>query len=240
MWLLHPLEGRAARSRGWVSRVGYYQLMRPKTQADDWVWIVDHTVQIGQDKCLLILGVRLSALPNDECNLSHAAMEPLALIPVRQSNGQIVCEQLEATVQKTGIPREILSDHGTDLNAGIERFCQQGHPAPQTGRTAFEGVHPQTVSVYDIKHKTATVLKHALAPGKWPAAGPCRGLEQDPDWLAYTQRANQAGRQWPLERPPLQQTPLAALMPPSQKSKARYLNVHELVTWGQAVHPLEG
>ena len=192
--------------RMWLLRVGYYQLMRPKTQADDWVWIVDHTVQIGQDKCLVILGVRLSALPHEECSLSHAAMaprratlEPLALIPVRQSNGQIVCEQLEATVQKTGVPREILSDHGTDLQAGIERFCQR---------------HPQTVSVYDIKHKTAAVLKHTL--------------ERDQYWQVFTQRANQAGRQ-------MQQTPLAALLPPGQKSKARYLNVHELVTWGRAV-----
>jgi hypothetical protein len=185
--------------RLWLLRVGYYQLTRPKAHADDWVWIVDHTVQLGRDKCLLILGVRLSALPPQECGLSHEAMEPLALIPVQQSNGPVVCEQLEATVQKTGVPREILSDHGTDLNAGIEQFCQQ---------------HPQTTAVYDIKHKTAAVLKHAL--------------EQDGQWLAFTQQANQTGRQ-------VQQTDLAALMPPSPKSKARYLNVHELVLWGQAV-----
>jgi len=108
-------------------------------------------------------------------------------------------EQLEATVSKTGVPREILSDHGTDLNAGIQQFCEQ---------------HPETTAVYDIKHKTAAVLKHAL--------------EQDGQWLAFTQQANQTGRQ-------VQQTRLAALMPPSQKSKARYLNVSELVRWGQAV-----
>lgn len=195
-----PYAGPAwTTGRLWLLRVGYYQLMRPKVQAADWIWIVDHTVQLGKDKCLLILGVRLSVLPPTACDLTHAMMEPLALIPVRQSNGPIVCEQLAATAQKIGIPREILSDHGTDLNAGIEQFCEQ---------------HPQTVSVYDIKHKTAAVLKHALA--------------HDPQWLAFTQHAHQTGRQ-------VQQTPLAALMPPSQKSKARYLNVHELVTWGQAM-----
>ena len=185
--------------RLWLLRVGYYQLMRPKEQADDWVWIVDHTVQLGKDKCLLILGVRLSVLLHRECDLRHDLMEPLALLPVRQSNGPIVCDQLEATAQKTGLPREILSDHGTDLNAGIELFCQR---------------HPQTVSIYDIKHKTAAILKHML--------------DHDAQWLAFTQQAHQTGRQ-------VQQTPLAALMPPSQKSKARYLNVHELVTWGQAM-----
>jgi hypothetical protein len=29
------------------------------------VWIIDHTVQLGKEKCLLILGVRLSHLKSD-------------------------------------------------------------------------------------------------------------------------------------------------------------------------------
>ena len=41
-----------------------------------------------------------------------------------KSNGQIVYEQLEEAVEKTGVPRQILSDHGTDIKSGIERFCQ--------------------------------------------------------------------------------------------------------------------
>ena len=49
--------------RTWLLRIGLYQLTRPKPQADDWVWLVDHTVQIGQEKCLVVLGVRLSELP---------------------------------------------------------------------------------------------------------------------------------------------------------------------------------
>ena len=36
--------------RFWLQRVGYYKLTRPKEHADDWVWIVDHTVQIGVEK----------------------------------------------------------------------------------------------------------------------------------------------------------------------------------------------
>jgi len=39
----------------------YYKLIRPKPKAHDWVWIVDHTVQLGAEKCLLILGVRLTS-----------------------------------------------------------------------------------------------------------------------------------------------------------------------------------
>ncbi len=40
--------------RLWLLRLGYYKLTRPKEQADDWVWMVDHTVQLGPEKCLVI------------------------------------------------------------------------------------------------------------------------------------------------------------------------------------------
>lgn len=183
--------------RLWLLRLGYYKLTRPKVQADDWVWIVDHTVQLGDDKCLVILGLRLGDLPSAERCLSHADVEPLELVPVKKSNGEVVYQQLEQAVAKTGVPREIISDHGTDLQAGIEKFCQQ---------------HPQTSALYDIKHKTAAVLK--------------RELEQDADWNTFTQLANQTKLR-------VQQTALAALLPPNQKTKARYLNVDVLVTWGQ-------
>jgi hypothetical protein len=36
--------------RLWLLRVGYYKLTRPKEQADDWVWIVDHTIQLVQKR----------------------------------------------------------------------------------------------------------------------------------------------------------------------------------------------
>lgn len=183
--------------RFWILRLGYYKLTRAKVQADDWVWIVDHTVQVGNEKCLVILGLRLSALPAVGHCLSHQDVEPIALIPVEQSNGAVVYQQLEAQVAKTGLPREIISDHGTDLKAGLEKF---------------EQAHRETVAIYDIKHKTAALLK--------------RELGGDPTWLDFAHQANQTKRQ-------VQQTALAALAPPGQRTKARYMNVEVLIAWGQ-------
>jgi hypothetical protein len=185
--------------RLWLLRVGYYKLTRPKGGAKDWVWILDHTVQVGNDKGLLILGVRLSVWLARRGCLTHEDMEPLALYPVRHSDGQVVYQQLEATTAKTGLPRAIVSDHGSDLKAGIERFG---------------AAHPETSLLYDIKHKTAAVLK--------------RELEQDSRWSRFTQLAAQTKRQ-------VQQTALAAFAPPNQRSKARYLNLEELIDWGQEV-----
>ena len=190
-----PVPSRSA-GRMWLLRVGYFKLTRPKVQASDWVWIIDHTVQIGATKCLLILGVRLSDLPPAGHSLCHANVEPLALLPVTHSNGTIVAEQLEATVKITGVPREIISDHGSDVQCGVETFRQ---------------AHAETCTVYDIKHKTAAMLKHELA--------------QDTEWLAFMQQVTST-------RSRLQQTALAPLMPPNLRTQARYMNMESLVTWG--------
>jgi hypothetical protein len=133
--------------RFWLLRLGYYKLNRAKDISEDWVWIIDRSVQLGTEKCLVILGIRLSCLPVPFRSLRYEDMEPIELLPVKKSTGAIVYEQLEETIKKTGVPRQIVSDEGSDLKKGIELFCQN---------------HPETVFTYDIKHKCAALLKHTL------------------------------------------------------------------------------
>ena len=170
--------------------------MRAKAQADDWVWIIDHTVQLGQEKCLLILGVRLSDLPTD-LTLKHEDVEPIALYPVTSSTGEVVFQQLEETIKKTGLPRAIVADQGSDVKCGIETFVQ---------------TYPTTSFLYDIKHKTAALLKSHL--------------QHDEIWKSFTQQASQTKSQ-------VQQTALGFMAPPNQRTKARYMNLGRLVRWGQ-------
>ena len=122
--------------RSWMLRVGYYKLMRPKIISDDWCWIIDHTIQLGKTKCLLILGIRLSELPKGR-SLQYQDLEPIDLLPVETSTGDIVWKQLENTTLKTGTPRVIVSDAGCDLELGIAKFRVS---------------HPECVSIYDIRH----------------------------------------------------------------------------------------
>jgi hypothetical protein len=183
--------------RFWFLRMGYYKLMCPKEIADDWCWILDHTIQLGKTKCLLILGIRLSELPTKKQALRHQDLVPIALIPVETSTGEIVHLQLEETCLKTGIPRVIISDYGSDLKAGIGTFCQE---------------NPSCIPLYDIKHKTACLLK--------------ADMEKDEQWLAFRKQAAQTRNQ-------LQQTALSHLKAPNQRSKARYMNVNILIKWAK-------
>ena len=181
--------------RSWLLRVGYYKLMRTKTMADDWCWIMDHTIQLGKTKCLLILGIRLSELPKGR-SLQYQDLEPIDLLPVETSTGEVVWKQLENIATKTGVPRAIVSDAGSDLKSGIAQFCDQ---------------HDSCVSLYDIKHKTACLIK--------------AGLTQDVDWQAFIKQAGQTKKL-------RQQTALSHLKPPNQRSKARYMNIEILLRWG--------
>jgi hypothetical protein len=199
-WNWCGLGARAASSysvRLWLLRLGLYQLNRPKAQADDWMWIMDHTMQLGERKCLIVVGIRQSAWNAEDRVLSHKDVELIDLVPVTESNGKVVYRQLQAAAAKTGLPRAIISDHGGDLHAGIERFRK---------------AHPATAWLYDIKHKTACLLKHAL--------------EYDASWQAFVAKVHRFKQQVSL-------TPLAALAPPQQRSKARYMNVDVLVAWAR-------
>jgi hypothetical protein len=91
---------------------------------------------------------------------------------------------------------------------------------------AFCAQHESPLRSLDIAHQAAKLLK--------------RALEGDPRWGAFCSAAGRAKKQ-------LAQTPLAALIPPTPRSKARYMNLDELVTWGRqalayldAPHPLRG
>lgn len=146
----------ASTGRLWLMRLGLAALTRTLTIADDWVWMADHSIQIGQCKCLVILGIRTSHLPIGR-PLVHHDMEPIALVPMISSTRQTVAECLEQATARTGVPRAILTDHGSDLHGGVE---------------IFRGEHPETVEIYDLTHKAACLLRARL--------------ERDPKWKEYT------------------------------------------------------
>jgi hypothetical protein len=57
--------------RLWLLRLGHALLTMALDKSNDWAWLVDHSVQIGQEKCLAILGIRLRDLPE------HGGCQPL-------------------------------------------------------------------------------------------------------------------------------------------------------------------
>lgn len=185
--------------RLWLLRLGHATLTRVKVPADDWAWLIDHSVQVGPQKCLAIVGLRLKDLPPPGQCLRQTDLELIALVPRQSWTRHEVDEQLEAATRITGVPRVIVNDHGGDVHGGVGLFRER---------------HPQTVELYDAKHKAACVLK--------------RQLEKNPRWQDFQRQLGQT-------RCAIQQTELAFLMPPSPKLKARFMNLAATVRWAGKV-----
>jgi hypothetical protein len=149
--------------RLWMQRLGHAVLTAPKEHAEDWAWLVDHSVQIGPERCLVILGIRRARLPPPGTALVATDLELIALVPRPSWTAPEVEAALQEAVPRTGAPRVIVDDHGGDLAGGVQLFQER---------------HPQTLEVYDIGHKAACVLK--------------RRLESDPRWPESRRRVGEA------------------------------------------------
>ena len=96
---------------------------------------------------------------------------------------------------------------------GVPRAILHDNGGDLAGGVAlFEEKYPSTDGIYDITHKAACLLKARL--------------EKDPTWKAFCTWAAQTKFE-------TQQTELAFLVPPSQRSKARFMNLGNLVRWAR-------
>ena len=133
--------------RLWLLRLGHAALTVRKERATDWAWLIDHSVQIGQEKCLAIVGVRLRDLPPPGQCLQQTHLKLISLLPRKSWTREEVDRALEAATDETGVPRVIVDDHGVDIAGGVNFFRQR---------------HAGTLEIYDVKHKAACLLKGRL------------------------------------------------------------------------------
>lgn len=145
--------------RSWVLRLGYYALTRPLDRTRPWFWLVDHTIQVGAQKLLVILGGVLGQVPFGDRPLALGDLHLVALVPMTHSDGDAVQRQLEVAALRTGVPRLIVSDQGGDLVKGVRDY-----------RAARPGVS----HVPDVAHFGANLLQR-----RW---------EQQPEWSSFIQQ----------------------------------------------------
>lgn len=132
--------------RSWLLRVGHFALTRPLDRTEPWLWLVDHTIQIGTQKILLILGCPMTQIPFGQRVLQLSDLQLVALVPMEKSNGASVETALEDAARRTGTPRQIVSDQGSDL---------------RKGSADFQSYRSNTSYVPDAAHYGANLLEQA-------------------------------------------------------------------------------
>jgi len=137
--------------RKWLVRIGLYELNRQKEYRDDWIFIVDLTVELGSEKGLVVLGVSERLLEEEvfpsRRGLQHQDVQVLALEIMRSTKGELIEQKLTEITLKFGRPKQIIADRGSDLQRGIKLYKQN---------------HPDVIDTYDVTHAMALLLKHEL------------------------------------------------------------------------------
>lgn len=140
--------------RQWVLRLGYGLLVQELEVRSDWIYIIDHSITLGRERCFLILGVTQASLETSGYALKHHQVRVIDISVSRQYDPQDVYERLVLSSARTGVPCQIISDQGSDLKQGVTQFLSQ---------------HSWAIWTHDLSHKIGTYLK--------------KTLEKDPQWI---------------------------------------------------------
>jgi hypothetical protein len=132
--------------RNWTCRIGVALLENEK--ADDWIWMVDHSVQLGKMCVLVVLGIRHDEVPKAR-PLKRSDLSVMAVLPGESRNKEIVTEQLQELSKQLGLPLAILSDGASELKAAINKLAENA------GKTV--------INISDIKHRISCGLKSLLS-----------------------------------------------------------------------------
>jgi hypothetical protein len=130
--------------RTWTMRVGVAAIEEPVEEADDWIWMADHSNQIGQEKALVILGMRASKMPAAGKAISHEDVRVLAVEPGECWKRDDMARVYEKLAKKAGLPMAVLIDGAVELREGAETLQKQ---------------RPEMLILRDFKHLAANVLK---------------------------------------------------------------------------------
>lgn len=131
--------------------MGVYELNREKEQRNDWIFIIDFTIELGQQKALVVLGVSQEhfseKVVSEHRGLSHSDVEILGIEIMNSTKGELIKQQLDKISERVGVPVQIVADNGSDLARGIKLYQQK---------------HPELIYTHDVTHAMALLLKNQL------------------------------------------------------------------------------
>ena len=130
--------------RLWSCRAGVAQLKQLRQQGDDWIWIADHSNQIGQEKVLLIIGVRTADLPPTGETLPLDKMVVLAAVPGTKWTCADVRREYAKLAEQIGPPKYLLTDGAVELRDSADVLENNGK---------------KPILLRDMKHFAANVFE---------------------------------------------------------------------------------
>ena len=102
----------------WVEKIGYAKLLSIKEKADDWILILDESIGIGQEKVLVVLGIRRNKIDFTR-PLKLQDMEPILVKSSEKWTGNDISKELNIIKEKLGTVIYAVTDGGNALKSGL-------------------------------------------------------------------------------------------------------------------------
>jgi hypothetical protein len=131
----------------WCKRIGLNQIKKRREHHADMLWIVDHSNQIGQEKLLVILGIRASELPPLGQTLSLDQLEVLAIVPAKDWKRDDVRNAYQLVAQRCGTPKFLVCDGAVELRETVD---------------VLENAGKKVIVLRDFKHFAANCFEKLI------------------------------------------------------------------------------
>ena len=133
----------------WTMRLGLGLLKQVDEMDEPWAAIIDHSIDIGTKKALVVLRVKLSTLDKNKQAIQLKDCECIGLHVSETVNGESISSELTTIFQQAGYPDVIIKDCDRTLNKGVILWSK--------------GQNITIPIVEDIGHVTASSLKAQFA-----------------------------------------------------------------------------
>jgi hypothetical protein len=103
----------------WIKKLGVYRLCQTKEIADDWVLIIDESIEFGHDKILLVLGIREAHIDFGK-PLRYEDMICLRLLISSSWKGEEIKDVLSDIKKEIGGVKYVVADNGNAITKALK------------------------------------------------------------------------------------------------------------------------
>jgi hypothetical protein len=122
----------------WTKKMGHYQLQKNIKKTNDWILIIDESIQFGHEKLLVIYGVQSNKIDFTRA-LNFSDLTPFVISSKSSWTGEMIKSEIEKIKEKTGTILYTIADGGNAISKSLKTS--------------------NIPHIYDITHKIALILK---------------------------------------------------------------------------------
>jgi len=180
----------------WTFRVGLGRLKQVHPITQPWVAIMDHSIDVGTKKALVVLRVTVDALKKRGSAIQLKDCKCIGLTVHDAIDANVVRDDLEKIFAKAGTPEVIIKDDDSTLNKGVYQYSEKqdktipvvsdiGHSMANALRAEFEKAEDYKNFTATTSHAAKCLRQTAFAfliPPKLRAKGRFQSISKLGKW----------------------------------------------------------